>query len=397
MEVIPHRHLHVHLPSEPLRRLAQRPLKRLRRTFLQEQIPPVVPTVDHAVPSACIVNSQRPRRLPRFSVPRSPCQESRPDVFGSPRPRLQGSSLFPFSRVKQQVRTRCVDPQALNWDNRSLGGPAVAVNLIRSPDGLPSLPPSPAPRLASLANPPRSRRYVPGLSPDAPPPSRRSSNAATSTPAFTRLHCPDCGHEYLLAFSCKQRGLCASCHQRRTLIEAAFIADEICAVVPHRHLVLTLPRLIRPTFKYNRTLLDELYHAAHSAIAAWLRHRTGQPDGQPGLVVAVRSFGDFLFWHPHVHVLAAAGVFNPNGDFHLAPPGGWQELAELWRHTVLRHLRDAGTLSDGQIAKLKNWRQSGFTVDAGEVPLAADDAAGRRRLAEYLPPAPNAVAARGAN
>ena len=28
-------------------------------------------------------------------------------------------------------------------------------------------------------------------------------------------------------------------------------------------------------------------------------------------------------------VLAAAGVFAPNGDFHLAPPGGWQELGEL--------------------------------------------------------------------
>ena len=89
-----------------------------------------------------------------------------------------------------------------------------------------------------------------------------------------------------------------------------------------------------------------------------------------------------------MHVLAAAGVFTPNGDFHLVPPGGWQELAELWRHTVLRHLRDAGTLSDGQIAKLKNWRHSGFSVDAGEVPLAADDAAGRRRLAEYLLRAP---------
>ena len=111
------------------------------------------------------------------------------------------------------------------------------------------------------------------------------------------------------------------------------------------------------------SLLDELYHAAHSAIAAWLRHRTGQPDGQPGLVVAVQTFGDFLFWHPHVHVVAAAGVFTPNGDFHLAPPGGWQELAELWRH-------------------------SGFSADAGEVPLAADDAAGRRRLAEYLVRAP---------
>ena len=205
---------------------------------------------------------------------------------------------------------------------------------------------------------------------------------------FTRLNCPDCGHEFLLAFSCKQRGLCASCHQRRTLIEGALIADTICAAVPHRHLVLTIPRLIRNPFKFDRALLGELHHAAHSAITTWLCQRTGQPEGQPGLVVAVQTFGDFLIWHPHVHVLAAAGVFAANGDFHLAPPGGWQELGELWRHTVLRRLRDAGALADWQIAKLKNWRHSGFSVDAGEAPLAADDAAGRRRLAEYLLRAP---------
>ena len=82
---------------------------------------------------------------------------------------------------------------------------------------------------------------------------------------------------------------------RRTLIEGAFIADAICAPVPHRHLVLTLPRLIRTTFKFDRALLGELHHAAHSAITAWLRQRTEQTKGQPGLVVAVQTFGDFLF------------------------------------------------------------------------------------------------------
>jgi len=65
-----------------------------------------------------------------LKLPLVTCQSL--DVFGSTRPRLQGSSLFPFSRIKEQVRTRRVDPQALNWDNRSLGGPAVAVSLIRS-------------------------------------------------------------------------------------------------------------------------------------------------------------------------------------------------------------------------------------------------------------------------
>ncbi|MSU47004.1 MAG: hypothetical protein EXS42_07775 [Lacunisphaera sp.] len=169
---------------------------------------------------------------------------------------------------------------------------------------------------------------------------------------FTRLRCPDCHHEYLLAFTCKQCGLCAACHQRRVLTEAPFIADEVCADVPHRHLVLTVPRLLRGIFRGQPSLPGELALAARDAITAWLRDCTGSPAGQPGLVVAVQTFGDFLLWHLHVHVLATAGVFAGDGAFHLAPAGGWTELRELWRHAVLRRLHRAGALAAWQTEHL---------------------------------------------
>ena len=34
---------------------------------------------------------------------------------------------------------------------------------------------------------------------------------------FARVKCEDCGHEYLLAFSCKRRHFCPSCHQKRVV------------------------------------------------------------------------------------------------------------------------------------------------------------------------------------
>lgn len=34
---------------------------------------------------------------------------------------------------------------------------------------------------------------------------------------FTRVKCKDCGHEYLLAFSCKRRHFCPTCHQKRVV------------------------------------------------------------------------------------------------------------------------------------------------------------------------------------
>ncbi len=34
---------------------------------------------------------------------------------------------------------------------------------------------------------------------------------------FARVRCEDCGHKYLLAFSCKRRHFCPSCHQKRVV------------------------------------------------------------------------------------------------------------------------------------------------------------------------------------
>ena len=34
---------------------------------------------------------------------------------------------------------------------------------------------------------------------------------------FARVKCKDCNHEYLLAFSCKRRHFCPSCHQKRVV------------------------------------------------------------------------------------------------------------------------------------------------------------------------------------
>ena len=50
--------------------------------------------------------------------------------------------------------------------------------------------------------------------------------------------CDHCEHEYLLAFSCKSRCLCPSCHQKNVQTTARFILDQVVAPAPHRHYVL---------------------------------------------------------------------------------------------------------------------------------------------------------------
>ena len=56
---------------------------------------------------------------------------------------------------------------------------------------------------------------------------------------FLRFRCPDCGHERLLAFTCKGRHFCPACHQRRVRQTAEWIASHVCLDVPHRQFVFT--------------------------------------------------------------------------------------------------------------------------------------------------------------
>ncbi len=58
---------------------------------------------------------------------------------------------------------------------------------------------------------------------------------------FLRLRCGDCGHDKLVAFSCKRQGFCPSCGARRMAQTAAHLVDHVIPHVPVRQWVLSLP------------------------------------------------------------------------------------------------------------------------------------------------------------
>jgi len=52
---------------------------------------------------------------------------------------------------------------------------------------------------------------------------------------FARARCADCGHDFLVAFSCKGRGVCPSCNTRRMVETAGHLADHVIPRLPVRH------------------------------------------------------------------------------------------------------------------------------------------------------------------
>ncbi|MCB1134148.1 MAG: transposase, partial [Verrucomicrobiae bacterium] len=97
-------------------------------------------------------------------------------------------------------------------------------------------------------------------------------------------------------------------------------------------------------------------------------------------------FGDYLVFHPHLHVLAATGLYDREGIFHELPVEGIEPLAELFRHRFLAVLRAEKLISEKKLRQLLAWKHSGFSLDAGTRPVRT--AVGRQKLAEYLLRAP---------
>ena len=108
---------------------------------------------------------------------------------------------------------------------------------------------------------------------------------------FARIHCDKCGYDYLLAFSCKTRCFCPSCHQKRMLVYGDWVEDTVLAPVPHRQYVFTLPKSLRPFF-HHRAYLGELCR-----IIGRLLNRNFnevQSGGRPGFILFVQTFGDLV-------------------------------------------------------------------------------------------------------
>ena len=78
---------------------------------------------------------------------------------------------------------------------------------------------------------------------------------------FARARCPDCTAEFLVAFSCKGRGVCPSCTSKRMAATAAHLVDSVIPRVPMRQWVLALPKRLRPALRNHAALATE--GAAH--------------------------------------------------------------------------------------------------------------------------------------
>lgn len=195
---------------------------------------------------------------------------------------------------------------------------------------------------------------------------------------------PECNHSELIPFSCKQRCLCSSCDAKRAVLFAERLEHEILLKLPHQHAIFTVPKRIRPFFRFDRSNLSILYQASWEAWSESILELC--LDGSTGAVMALHSAGETLVWHPHAHSLVLSGALKPDGSFVPLQVDS-SKLCERFQRNVLSALVDKELITQDIADNMLSWEHSGFSAFLG-APIEASDTKQRLFVARYLKKCP---------
>ena len=223
---------------------------------------------------------------------------------------------------------------------------------------------------------------------------------------FARAVCMTCRTGFVVAFSCKGRGVCPSSSGRHMAQTAAHLVDHVIPPVPVRQWVISVPKRLRGMLAdrpravaaLTKIFLDEIERTlitASGVTAATDMPRAARP--RLGGISFLHRFGSALNRHVHLHACVTDGVFVPAADdaerdappaFLPARPINQADLAALTervRRRVIRWFRMQRLLDVAAAADMLAWENSGFSIDASvRITLIDRDVPGYFRSLEHL-------------
>ena len=155
---------------------------------------------------------------------------------------------------------------------------------------------------------------------------------------FCRVKCRTCRQEEVVAWSCKQRGVCASCDGKRRTEEAEHLTKSVLPVVPYRQWVLSMPFDVRYLLGYNAEMRNAVLAALVRAVTRYYVASAKQAgiagDLHVGAITVIQRFSSDLRLNVHFHTLVADGVWAERDGkvvFEQADPLGELDVQEvLW-------------------------------------------------------------------
>jgi hypothetical protein len=183
---------------------------------------------------------------------------------------------------------------------------------------------------------------------------------------FARLRCESCGFELLVPFSCKSRGLCASFHAKMLSHWTERLLSDLLPDVPYRQWVFTVPKRIRPFFKYEPNFNKHFSQIIADLLQQWMQTTLGSTSLRPIMLAVDQSFGTLLNYHPHQHWLISDGAFTLARSFLPMPRMEKklrEQLTKALQKQVIRWLVKHDKLDADEAEHMLNWKHTGFSID----------------------------------
>jgi len=207
---------------------------------------------------------------------------------------------------------------------------------------------------------------------------------------FARARCAGCGYDFLIAFSCKGRGICPSCNTRRMVETAAHLVDQVFPQVPVRQWVLSFPKRLRYFLARDADLLNRVLRIFLKSVekALQLCCPDAPDNARLGAVTFIHRFGSALNGNIPLHCCVIDDVFSAVDEalrFDQAPltPEAIAKVQAEARKRVLRLFKRRALFSPETVDAMRQLKhEGGFSFNA-DATVAAWDRAGFERLFRY--------------
>ena len=144
-----------------------------------------------------------------------------------------------------------------------------------------------------------------------------------------------------------------------------FVVANIIRKVPHRHMVFTLPKILRGGFIRNRKALNVLSRIVWASIKEFMQ-KTLKKDGVPGAIQVIATHGNYMNSQPHIHVISSDGIYGDNQTFYLMPKytdKAKQYLQRIFENKIVDYcLVNKMATKDNMYRIMHEQRYTGFSV-----------------------------------
>lgn len=131
--------------------------------------------------------------------------------------------------------------------------------------------------------------------------------------------------------------------------------------------MFSIPKILRIYFLFNRNLLKELSKISWETVKDFYTGTCKKDGANPAAVAVIQTFGDYLSFNPHIHIMAADGCFSGDGFFYVPSINiDTESIEKLFIHKIFKMLLSKNLITTRTVELISSWRHSGFSVYFGK-------------------------------